>query len=275
MGENYSSYEKIIVEVTPSRVGVITLNNPPDNDMGLTVLEEIYDAMERMKTDSNVRCVMLTHTGKNFCESGAGSDEVEMSRRGYTFEEFNKMFAQQGAKLVRQIDEYDKPTLVCGRGHCFGAGAAIYSAFDIRIAGESFNLEDGDIYWGGASSWGMRNTRMPAWISRYKLYDLEFLKETFYARQLFEAGIVSRVYSESVLDVCAMKIASDMARSAPITVAEFKKCVRNIVYGDNLDSWTQFATESAARNNASEDARGAAALWLQGGNAEDYDFQGR
>ena len=154
-------YTQIKVNVD-ERVGVITLNhNPPRNSFTKRMLVEVLDALDEFEKNDIVRCVMLNSEGPNF-SMGADFDDIDEEWSGEG--EIKETFSELGGKLVARVDFYPKPTLVAARGVCFGGSAAVFSAFDIRIAGESFQMHDGDIYYGTVGSWGMASLRLPVWI---------------------------------------------------------------------------------------------------------------
>jgi len=270
MSELYQGYKEIQVKVE-DRVGIIRININGDSEMGLFMMEEIYDVLKKFEQDKEIRCVMLTHNEKDFSVGCATAEQAALDS-GMTHDEVTAKFTAVGSGLVEYIDQYPKPTLVAGKGMCYGGAAAVYQAFDIRIAGESFHLYDGDLYWGIASNWGMCTLRLPLWLGRNKIMDFMFLNEYFYGRQLYELGIVSRVIPDDYVEHDALKLAKKMATTSPLTVAEFKKVVHNAVYGGRYEQLKQFERESAARHNSSEDFKHALEATLKG---EKYDFQGR
>ena len=143
-------YIKIKV-VKDERVGVITLDDPPWNGMSKRMIFEILDAFDQFEKDDDVRAVMVKSTGAHFSR-GAGVDDVKKDLAGSN--EIKVSFSELGGKIVERIDTYPKPTLVAARGICLGGSTAVFSAFDIRIVGETFNIHDGDIYYGMVGSWG-------------------------------------------------------------------------------------------------------------------------
>ena len=196
-------YTQIKVNVD-ERVGVITLNhNPPRNSFTKRMLVEVLDALDEFEKNDIVRCVMLNSEGPNF-SMGADFDDIDEEWSGEG--EIKETFSELGGKLVARVDFYPKPTLVAARGICFGGSAAVFSAFDIRIAGESFQMHDGDIYYGTVGSWGMASLRLPVWIGRNRMMDYMFLNET--------------------VDEVGLKFAKKMSKAAPIAARAFKECVR-------------------------------------------------
>lgn len=255
------------------RVGIISLDDPPGNGTGLAVTERILDLLDQCEKDDDVRCVMLTHEGPDFSAAGASEDEMPYMSQGMEIAEIARIYRPSGLKLIERIDQYPKPTLSAGMGHCHGAGSVIFQCCDIRIAGESFELYDANLYWGCASDWGMITTRMPIWLGRNKVMDYLFLDEVFKARQLYEMGIVSKVVPDSVCKEVGLIYAKKMATAAPLSVRYAKECVRRAVYRTDVNELVRQEIEAAEIVLASEDARKGTKQAAMYGTK--YDFKGR
>ncbi|MGD0804645.1 MAG: enoyl-CoA hydratase/isomerase family protein [Candidatus Bathyarchaeia archaeon] len=208
------------------RVGVITIDAPPQNGFSKRMIVEILDCLDNFERDDEVRAVMLRSTGPNFSQ-GAGFEDLDKDIVGGVTD---TPFSELGGRIVERIDCYPKPTLVAARGICFGGSTAVFSAFDIRIVGETFNIHDGDIYYGIVGSWGMCSLRLPIWIGRNKVLDYMFLNEGFTGRQAYELGLVSKVVPDDQVDEIGLSIAKKMSTAAPVAARYFKECVRNVLY---------------------------------------------
>ena len=175
------------------RVGIITIDAPPMNGFSKRMIVEVVDCLDNFEKDDEIRTVMMKSTGPNFSQ-GAGFEDLDKDIvDGIT----DTPFSELGGKIVERIDTYPKPTLVAARGIIFGGSSAVFSAFDIRIVGETFNIHDGDIYYGIVGSWGMCSLRLPIWIGRNEI---------------------------------GLAIAKKMSTAAPVAARCFKECVRNTIY---------------------------------------------
>jgi len=208
------------------QVGVITIDNPPRNSFSKRMIVEMLDCLDEFEQDDDVRAVMLKSTGAHFSQ-GAGIEDIE---KDIASKEVATPFSELGGKIVERIDCYPKPTLVAARGICLGGSTAVFSAFDIRIVGETFNIKDGDIYYGIVGSWGMSSLRLPIWIGRNKVMDYMFLDEGFNGRQAYELGLVSKVVPDDQVDEIGLAIAKKMSTAAPVAVRYYKECVRKSIY---------------------------------------------
>jgi enoyl-CoA hydratase len=260
-------FTKITVK-KDDRVGVITLNDPPWNGMGKRMIFEILEALDQFEKDDEVRAVMVKSTGENFSR-GAGVDDIKKDLAGSN--EIKESFSELGGKIVERVDSYPKPTLVAARGICLGGSTAVFSSFDIRIVGETFNIHDGDIYYGMVGSWGMSSLRLPIWIGRNKVMDYMFLNEGFTGRQAYELGLVSKVVQDDQVDEIGLAIAKKMSTAAPLAVRYYKECVRTAIYSSFLEAKAK-EIEAAKIVNVTWDAREGLAAVIRG---EKIDFKGR
>lgn len=253
------------------RVAVMTICNPPRNGFSIRLIREMMTALDEFEADDRVRCVMLNSEGPDFSK-GADYRDIEAMLNG-TLEEPEEGW--KADKLIEKIDNFPKPTLVAARGVCFGGSSAVFSAFDIRIAAENFEMHDGDIYYGTVGSWGMSSLRLPIWIGRNKILDYMFLNESFTGQQCYELGLVSKVVPTDLVDEIGLQIAKKMSKAAPIAVRYYKECIRKAIYHE-LEKAHEFEQQVAQIVGATEDCKnGLAGVITDDGGRPDVEFFGR
>lgn len=251
------------------RIGVITLTNPPKNTFSKRLIKEMLSVLDEFEQNDTVRCVFLKSTGEHFSQ-GADAEDIRKSLAGEV-EEIPESFSVLGGQLVERIDGYPKPTIVAAKGLCVGGSTAVFNAFDVRIVGESFNIHDGDIYYGTVGSWGMSSLRLPIWIGRNKILDYMFLNEGFSGQQAYEMGLASKVVADELVDGVGMHYANKMSMAAPVAVRYFKECVRKAT-APYLEQARAFELEAADIVFATQDSKDGLTYLLRGEQAE---FQGK
>ncbi len=257
-------YRKISVRVE-DHVGIVCFSdNPPDNFFTLELMEEFSDALDWMEEDFDVRCVLFTHAGPDLCHSAGPAETEYMEKTGASIEQMAELFTSLGSKLLARVIHYSKPTVIAARGVAIGAGAAFYECFDIRLAGETFNYFDADIFWGAASTWGMMTTYLPLWLGRNKFLDFLYFGEHFSARQLYELGMVSRVYPEEELDGAALAFAKRLAKASPLVVKAYKERMSDALYGNRIPELRRKDMEAGKWLGETEDGKNAVFYGLQG-----------
>lgn len=237
----YPQYEKIQVQLV-GKVGIITLNAPPDNGLGVQMISEILEVLDLWEENAAVRTVMFQSALPFFSMGGSGDDLLdEMDQAGSSSA---RDYTKLGGTLTQRVASYPKSTLVAATGMVRGGTTALFNACDIRIAGENLRLKDSDMYYGLLASWGMSSLRLPLWIGRNKLMDYMFLCEEYNGRQAYELGLVSKVVPDDLVNEAGLMIATKMSKAAPIAVRYFKQCVDKVLNA-HLEEARAFELEAA------------------------------
>ncbi|MGV2984228.1 enoyl-CoA hydratase/isomerase family protein [Microbacterium sp. AGC85] len=259
--------QKIRAEVD-GRVGVITLDDQPSNPVSRRMIKELLATLDRFEADDEVRCVLVQAAGSDFSVGAGGDEDEEESAEAKVGE-----YSVAGGALVDRIDFYRKPTIVGARGLCVGGSTAIFNAFDIRIAGESFRIKDGDVYYGNVGSMGMASLRLPRWIGRNRAMDYLFLQTIsdhgYGAEKAYHMGIVSEVVADDLLEATSLHYARKMATAAPIAVRHYKESIRTSIYASFEEGRAQELRASQIVS-ATEDARRGLEAVTRGEQAEFY-----
>lgn len=114
-------------------VATITLNRPERlNALTFEVYRELTDTFAALRTENDVRVVVITGSGRAFCSGGDVHDIIgELFARDM---EGLLEFTRMTCDLIRNIRALPKPVIASLNGTTAGAGACIALASDIRIA---------------------------------------------------------------------------------------------------------------------------------------------
>ena len=102
-------------------VGVITINNPPVNALGLGVRDGIVEALEKGEVDAGVKAMVMIGAGRSFI---AGAD----------IRQFGKPRAMPKRPVNDVLDSGTKPVVAAIHGYALGSGLEIALACHYRIA---------------------------------------------------------------------------------------------------------------------------------------------
>ena len=116
-----------------NQVAVLTLNRPEKyhsfvKEMALALQSEL-DACDN---DSNIRCIVITASGKAFCAGQDLSEAIDSNGPG-----LKKIVDEHYNPIIRKIRNIEKPIIAAVNGVAAGAGASIALACDIVIAKKS------------------------------------------------------------------------------------------------------------------------------------------
>ena len=116
-------------------VAVLTLDNPPVNQMSPQLMQDFRDAVGEAFEDAQVKAVVLTGVGKNFI-AGADITQFKLMKKRENF--YQK--ALTGARFLNRIEAGPKPFIAAINGNCLGGGLETAMACHYRIAAQGVDL---------------------------------------------------------------------------------------------------------------------------------------
>ena len=206
MSKNYNTilYETGGLE---GAVCKITMNRPEQrNAINREMAEEMLDAFLRAKKDPKVKVILFSGAGKSF---SAGGDLSVLPT--FNHNSVYDWMAHEGYEIARAIAENDKVVVAKVKGHCIAGGLELVLACDLVYASEKTKFGVTEITLGILPGWGgtARIARsMP--IHRAKEILLSGRKD-YPAREIYEMGLLTRVYPDDELDAKVDAIVNEMA----------------------------------------------------------------
>ena len=221
-----SATEELLVE-TKGRVAVITLNRPDRlNAISGAMLNELSAKMVEANKDPDIRCIVLTGSGKGFC---AGLDLIDVGEGGIGS-------GSGGSNRPRQLFDLrdapinvmwgiDTPIVCAVNGAAAGYGMDVTLLCDIRVASESAKM---------AAVTAKRNVvpesggtwLLPRLIGWAKAAELYYRGRVVDAEECLELGLVNTVVPDDQLMETAMAWAEEIADNAPMAVQTTKRMMR-------------------------------------------------
>lgn len=199
-------------------VAILRIDKPPLN---LVVVDDIYELGEKiseMRMDDDVRCVVMTGSGKAFI---GGADVSMFPRMDPTRAAFS---LKAGHRVLREIEEMEKPVIAAVNGYAFGGGCEVALACDIRVCSESAKFGQLEINYGIIPGWG--GTQRLARIVGYgRARELVLTGRMIDAREAYQIGLVSQVIQDDKLLQEAIDLANLLAEKPPIAVALAKEAL--------------------------------------------------
>ena len=215
------------------RVLVITLNRPERlNAISRDMLNELSAKVVEADKDPDIRCIVLTGSGKGFC---AGLDLIDTSGRI----EDDKATKEQGKAANRParrlFDLRDAPInvmwhcdtpIICAiNGAAAGYGMDLTLLCDMRVMSETAKLAavtaKRNVVPESGGTWLL--PRLVGWAKAAELY---YRARTIDAEESLKLGLVNEVVPVDSLMDTAMTWAQEVADNAPMAVQTTKRMMR-------------------------------------------------
>jgi len=222
----------IVVE-TEGFIRWITLNRPDaSNAYTPLMITDLVKALVDADADSQVRVIVLTGAGKNFC---AGGDVKSMKARTGMFSGEPNALREIYQSGIQQIPlamtSLKKPVIAMVNGAAVGAGCDLAAMCDMRVASnlaqfsETFariGLVPGD---GGAFF-------VSKLVGMGKAMEMFLTCRSYSATEALSMGLVNEVVAHEELRSRVKKIAEQIASLPPIAIQMTKKAVQHAQTGD-------------------------------------------
>ncbi len=126
------SYETILFDVHDG-VATITLNRPESlNAFNDQMISETTDAFKQVGRNKEVRCVVITGSGRGF---SAGQDLKDVLQRGPNIS-IGEHLRHGYNQLINRMVTLEKPIIGAINGVAAGAGCSVALAADLRLASD-------------------------------------------------------------------------------------------------------------------------------------------
>ncbi len=249
-------YEKIIFEVKDG-IAVLTVNRPKKmNALNFQTMDEIQAAVAEVHADDSVRALIITGSGdKAFV---AGADISEFTELGLK-ESYD--FIRRGAKIFRDIEALNVPTIAAVNGMALGGGCELAMGCTFRIVSESAVFGLPELGLGVIPGYG-GTQRLPRLIGTSQALWAMLTGDMINAEQALNLGLANQVAKPEELMDAAMKVAKKIATKAPLAV---KFAMIATKCGADLDLESGLVMEALAANLAlsSDDKKEGVAAFLE------------
>ena len=226
------SEEAIIYKVS-DRIATITMNRPKSlNSMSLDLVEGFICSLQEAETDSQVRVVVVTGSGRAF---SAGGDLKTLDDL-YTTEERRQFIVKVGT-IVKLIHDMSKPVIAMVNGVAAGAGFNLALACDMAYAADNAKFIQSFVNVGLSPDCGGFYYLAKA-VGMAKAKELMLTGRPVGAQEAEYLNLVNGVFPQEELEAATMKLATRLAEAAPLAVAMTKKAVND--YSASLEETLTF-----------------------------------
>jgi enoyl-CoA hydratase/carnithine racemase len=214
---------EVLYEVS-EHVATLTLNRPERmNTISGPMLNQLTELLLKADRDPDVRCIILTGTGRAFC---AGLN-LGGATKGST--------GLEGASTSTNLDlrhtpptvlfNLDTPTICALNGSAAGYGMDTALGCDIRIMADGAKLAAAFTKRGIVPESG-GTWLLPRLLGWSKAAEIIFTGRTLTAAQCVELGLASQAVPEAEVAATARALALEIASNAPLAVQASKRMMR-------------------------------------------------
>jgi enoyl-CoA hydratase len=235
----------------------ITMNRPQRmNALSGEMLIRMFDAYEAASRDPDVRCIVVTGAGGNFC-SGAdlramAGDAADADRE---IDVAARMKADPDLAYKALFRHYrsTKPIIAAVEGVAIAGGTEILQAMEIRVAGESARFGVSEARW-SLYPMGGSAVRLPRQIPYTHAAEILLTGKHLSAREALACGLVGHVVPDGQALAKAREIAAVVCANGPLAVEAITRTLHECD-GMELDAALRHEWEYGQAVFRSDDAK--------------------
>jgi 2-(1,2-epoxy-1,2-dihydrophenyl)acetyl-CoA isomerase len=250
-------------------VATVRFNRPEAmNALSIATKEALLAALTQVAEDPQVRCVVLTGTGRAFCVGQDLREHVGLLQASDP--SLWETVPRHYNPVAHLLATMNKPVVAAINGVAAGAGAAFAMAADLRImvdtagmnlafAGIALSADSGSSWW------------LPRLVGPARAKELLLLPRTVPAAECLELGLVTRVTPAEDFDDAVRELATTLAAGPTLAYGAIRRAVA-FSAGHDLSASLAQEGEYMALTGASEDHHAAVEAFLAKSRPE---FTGR
>jgi 2-(1,2-epoxy-1,2-dihydrophenyl)acetyl-CoA isomerase len=260
-------YQHLTVE-RATGVATLTLNRPDAyNSLNMALGRELFTASLELDEDPEVRCVVITGSGRAFCAGGDVKDFVDnLGRIGAHIKELTTYLHGAVSRFCRS----DKPVIMAINGIAAGGGFSFALSGDLVVAAESakFTMAYSKI---AATPDGSSSYFLPRLIGLRRAMELYFTNRVLTAREALEWGLVTRVVPDAELRPAVTALAAELAQGPTKAYGAAKRLLHQSTW-ESLETQMELEAQAIAAAGHTEDFRAGVTAFAQKGTPT---FRGR
>jgi 2-(1,2-epoxy-1,2-dihydrophenyl)acetyl-CoA isomerase len=232
-------------------VATITLNRPEAmNGLDVATKDLLLEVVEQVAADPEVRCVVLTGSGRAFCV-GQDLKEHLAGLKGDADIPLSDTVEKHYNPIVLALATMPKPVIAAVNGVAAGAGASLAFAADFRIlvdsAGYNTSFAGVALSCDTGSSW-----TLPRLVGRAKAMELLYFPRTVSAQEALELGLATQVVSAEELPGAVGELSARLASGPTVAFGSIRQAVAHAA-GHPLAESLAFEADKMALTGGTED----------------------
>jgi enoyl-CoA hydratase/carnithine racemase len=218
----HDSYGDVTVELRDDYVAVVEVHRPPNNHFDVALIRSLSDAYEALDDEPRCRAVVLAAEGKHFSAGAnfgpaARGDDTSNPPRG-TGE------GDLYGTAVRLI-EARTPVVAAVQGAAIGGGLGLACSADFRVGCTDTRMSSNFSQLGFHHGFGL-TILLPPIVGQQKALDLLMTGRRVKGEEAFAIGLLDRFVEPSEVRAEAIRMAAEIATSAPLAVRSIRETMR-------------------------------------------------
>lgn len=236
----------------------ITLNRPEKrNALHPELIRGLNDALARSACDENVRVVLITGAGRDFC-SGADLTALDRAAEAGVMDHLGA--ARELADVFLAMRRHPRPVVAAVRGRALAGGCGLATACDLILANESAEFGYPEVKIGFIPAIVMAILRRS--ISEKRAFELITTGEVVSAMQAHAVGLINRVYSDAEFDSSVEDYLQALASKSASAVSLGKNLLYHID-GMTFDAAIEAGVYANALGRMTDDAKRGIARFVK------------
>ena len=216
---------KITLEIRNNIATIKLMDSENLNPLNKETGKELYDTLEMLKDNNEVRCLIITGSGRAFSAGGdikQFKSSIENGTSGLVMEETLRDLY----KIAIILRLYPKPVIAAVNGWAVGAGMNLALSCDFIIASENAKFRQSFSKLGLIPGFAgtILLSRQLTW---QQATQMSFFGDTYSAEEMYKLGFVNEITSHETLEEVTLKWAQRLARGPTLAYARTKKLFFN------------------------------------------------
>jgi len=243
------SYQKILYAVERG-IARITLNRPEKrNALDADLITEVRDALRSSARDENVRVVLITGAGADFC-SGADLSGLERSFNAGVLDHMAD--ARNMAELFLEMRHHPRPIVAAVRGRALAGGCGLATACDLIVAAESSKFGYPEVNIGFVPAMVMAILRRS--LSEKRAFEMIASGEIIAAQTALDFDLINAVLADETFDIEVEAFVSKLASKSASAITLSKRLLYHMD-GMTYEAAIQAGVETNAIARMTDDMR--------------------
>jgi cyclohexa-1,5-dienecarbonyl-CoA hydratase len=238
------AFKNILLE-KKDEVAKVIINKPPLNILDIATLEEMNQALAELRTDDEVKVVVITGAGEKAFSAGVSVGDHLGEQLPKMVEVFHRLFTS--------LVEVDKPTIAVVNGLALGGGCEIVAGCDMAIAKEGAQLGQPEVKLGVYPP--PASVLFPRIMGRRKAFELILSGDSISAREAERIGLINKAVPDNEFEKATGEFIKRFTSNSGLTLTQARRALyRNfdLDFNQALEVTGADATMVMAQENSVE-----------------------